>query len=70
MSDERLERVARAMCTADGRDPDQTVDGPPEGFINLQHRGSGVTTVFFGPQWETYHRQARAFLAGFDELNR
>lgn len=69
-TDERLERVARAMCQADSQSPDEEVTSPhPESFVVQRHRGLGMGAECFGPRWETYHKEARRFLAAFDALN-
>ena len=67
--DARIERVARAMCAADGRAPDAEVSGPSNAFVVQRHRGGpGSGTEFYGPCWETYARKARLFIAAYEAL--
>jgi hypothetical protein len=64
-TDPRIERVARALCKADGKDPDQQVSTgknasikTPEGAISL------------GPEqqaaWKHFEPEARRFLAALE----
>lgn len=50
---DRLERVARALCSAEKIDPDS-----PSEVTNRQGQG--------GPKWRDYEDKARVFIAGFD----
>ncbi len=61
---DRIERVARALCQADGRDPDRSVE-----------TGQWQTVVSGGQQtrrpvtlrgWKVYEKDARQFLAALD----
>jgi hypothetical protein len=63
-SPDRIERVARALCQADGRDPDRSVE-----------TGRWETVVSGGCQtrrpvtlrgWKVYEKDARQFLAALD----
>jgi hypothetical protein len=57
---DRVERVARAMCKADGIDPDYLIRADMEsetGIEQVQKRN-----------WTNYERQARLFLAGLDAV--
>lgn len=54
---DRVERVARAMCKADGEDPDHMMQTGTESGAEKQKRN-----------WTDYERQARLFLAGLDAL--
>ena len=69
VSTERIEFVARAMCTADGNDPDLKVYGLKTELFEPQHEGSGVTTRYYGSQWRKYGRQALIFIAAHDALH-
>lgn len=58
---DRVERVARAMCKADGEDPDHLIhadmeSGPGSGF---EHQKRVLN-------WTNYEREARLFLAALD----
>jgi hypothetical protein len=59
MRDDRVERVARALCKIDGNDPNAKV---PTGRM--------VTTGEPGPEfylaWTDYEKEARRFLAAID----
>ena len=61
---DRIERVARALCQADGRDPDRSIE-----------TGQWETVVSGGLQtrrpvtlrgWKVYEKNARQFLAALD----
>ena len=67
-SAERVERVARAMCVAEGNDPDLKVYGLQAEFIEPEHEGSGIATQFHGSQWRKYGKRALIFIAAFDAL--
>lgn len=63
-SPDRIERVARALCQADGRDPDRSIE-----------TGQWETVVSGGLQtrrpvtlrgWKVYEKDARQFLAALD----
>jgi hypothetical protein len=67
-SDPRIERVARALCEAAGRDPN--AEQPPHG-----NETTRVGTAFeFGPKripnWQGYVKEATKFVAAFDALNK
>ena len=55
---DRVERVARAMCKADGGDPDHMMESGTE--ISPEQRQKR--------NWTNYERQARLFLAGLDAV--
>jgi hypothetical protein len=59
---DRIERVARAMCKADGGDPDHLIHAKVEG-----ETGSGLEPGQ-KPNWTSYERQARLFLAGLEAV--
>lgn len=67
MSDDRVERVARAMCAADGKDPDAQIEtGEME---NLRKGGAferGPKTIL---AWEKCEPEARRFIAALDAAN-
>jgi hypothetical protein len=53
---DRVERVARAMCKADGEEPDHMMEtGTESGPVQKRN-------------WTNYERQARLFLAGLDAV--
>jgi len=64
--DLRIERVARALCEADGKDPDgkrQT------GERETMPRGSGFAMAYKEiSNWQDYEDAARKFIAAFDAL--
>jgi hypothetical protein len=53
---DRVERVARAMCKADGEDPDHMMQSGTEGELEKDQKRN----------WTNYERQARLFLAALD----
>jgi hypothetical protein len=59
---DRVERVARAMCRADGVDPDHLmhtdIDSETESALEQGQKRN----------WTNYERQARLFLAGLDAV--
>ena len=57
---DRVERVARAMCRADGVDPDHLIRAASRTESSIEQ----------GQQrnWTDYERQARLFLAGLDAV--
>ena len=57
---DRIERVARAICKADGGDPDHLIRAAKENGIE------GGPEQAQKPNWTNYERQARLFLAGLD----
>jgi hypothetical protein len=59
---DRVERIARAMCKADGGDPDHLIcaDMASEPGQSLEQDQI--------PNWTNYERQARLLLAGLDAL--
>jgi hypothetical protein len=68
MTDDRIECVARAMCQADGNNPDEQV---PSGEREIVTSGGPVQSVLreqavIVPTWKTYERKARRFVAALD----
>jgi hypothetical protein len=63
---DRMERVARAMCVADGHDADQEVEGVSTDFLTPRITGAGPGVQFFGPAWQGYRNRATIFIAAFD----
>lgn len=62
MADEdRLNRVARALCVADGRDPDEVVKVGTEAMPI--DRGMSFQQDVHGPAWTTYTSEARRMVA-------
>jgi hypothetical protein len=60
----RVESVARAFCTNDKRDPEEIVEleapfFPGGGYTK---RGSGLTLVAHGPQWQKYWKRAEPYV--------
>jgi hypothetical protein len=53
---DRVERVARAMCRADGEDPDHMMEAGTESAPEQRQKRN----------WTNYERQARLFLAALD----
>lgn len=60
---DRVERVARAMCKADGEDPDHLFRADMESGT-----GSGSEYQKRVLNWTNYEREARLFLAGLDAV--
>lgn len=60
---EQLERVARAMCRADGLNPDRIVAGSLSEFVEQATDMPAVDVDHQAPQWHRYRRGARQFLA-------
>jgi hypothetical protein len=63
MTDELIEKLARAMCEADGVDPEARASGGPNDFAEKRSQWNGYAVGQFGPAWHQYRRQARLFLA-------
>jgi hypothetical protein len=60
MDDDRVERVARAMCKADGKDPDEQM---PTGHVTVRAFVQEEATV---SAWQKYEPEARRFIAALD----
>jgi hypothetical protein len=61
IDDETLERVARAMCRADGSDPDEA---RPTGKRTAVRAAHGITDrALTEPMWKRYEQQARIHIA-------
>lgn len=70
-SDDRVERVARALCEADGNEnPDAEVTRHSEdAFCSKPRReGVGIGMTYHGPLWATYGKQAVSFIAAHEAL--
>jgi hypothetical protein len=64
MSNDRVECVARAMCQADGNDPDEQIE---TGGMETVHSGRGLERrSATKAAWEDYERKARVFIAALD----
>ncbi len=63
--DEKIEAVARALCTADGRDPDQRTRSPG-GRVGFQAQIDD--SVDGPPLWEAYKAEAERFIAAAEAL--
>jgi len=59
MRDDRVERVARALCKMDGNDPNAKV--PTGRMVTTGEPGSEFYLV-----WTDYEKEARRFLAAID----
>ena len=59
MSDDRVERVARALCKVDGNDPNAKV--PTGRMVTTGEHGS---EFYFA--WTDYEKEARRFIAAID----
>ena len=60
--EQRIEAVARALCSIDGLDPDATVSTPDySGELRSGNHSDG-------PQWRTRSREAARFLAMLDAV--
>ena len=59
MGNDRIERVARALCKADGNDPNARV--PTGRMVPTGERGPDF---YFA--WTDYEKEARRFLAAID----
>lgn len=62
---DQVETTARAMCRADGHDPDQPIPGAPpaspgEGAASP---GEGAAAAAPRPRWHAYEPQARGLVA-------
>lgn len=67
MSDNRVERVARAMCVEDGKDPDGQV---PTGRLETVRSGNAfVQQEATDDAWRAYEKEARRFIAALDAAN-
>jgi|HubBroStandDraft_6_1064221.scaffolds.fasta_scaffold207909_4 hypothetical protein len=67
-SDQRIERVARAICQAEGEDPDAE-------HLTHENETTRVGAAYqFGPKsipnWHDYKKEATKFVAAFDALNK
>ena len=65
MTDDRIERVARAMCQADGNNPDEQVPTAEREIVTSSgpmHRDQAVIVS----RWKTYEQKARRFVAALD----
>jgi hypothetical protein len=63
-SPDRLERVARALCQADGRDPDRSIEtGQWEMILSGGLQTRRPVTL---RGWKVYEKDARQFLAALD----
>jgi hypothetical protein len=61
---DRIERVARALCQADGRDPDRSVEtGQWQTVASGGHQTRRPVTL---RGWKVYEKDARQFLAALD----
>lgn len=60
----RIERVARALCQADGRDPDRSIEtGQWETVVSGGHQTQRLVTL---RGWKAYEKDAKQFVAALD----
>ena len=59
MNDARIERVARALCSVDGLDPDRP-GAPIRLSVDGEEREVATST------WQSYEKDAKRFLAALD----
>lgn len=62
----RVEKVARALCEAEGRDPDEEV--PAGGLESVRQGNAIVQRARVQPLWKTMTAEAKRFIAAFDVL--
>ena len=63
--DEKIEAVARALCTFDGKDPDQNTElRRSPGF----HPGSDAPSTAHVPLWRSYRQEAERFVVAAEAL--
>jgi hypothetical protein len=61
---DRIERVARALCQADGRDPDRSIEtGQWETVVSGGHQTQRPVTL---QGWKVYEKDAKQFVAALD----
>jgi len=61
---DRIERVARALCQADGRDPDRSIEtGQWETVLSGGHQTQRPVTL---RGWKVYEKDAKRFVAALD----
>jgi hypothetical protein len=66
-NDPRIERVARALCQVDGKDPDGE---HPTGKQESVRAGNAFHLVNKSiPNWRVYETEAKKFVAAFDALH-
>jgi hypothetical protein len=62
-----VERVARALCSVDGRDPDDPVE---TGGVHTQRADNEfVSEPVEGPLWHMYREKAERFVAAYEALS-
>ncbi len=66
---EMVERVARALCSAKGRDPDRKVEGDRRLFAEREIEDGVMVPddILFEPMWMAHQREARAAIAAMRE---
>lgn len=65
---EFIESVARAMCSADGLDPDEHGPAVPSRALTAGEAATGETLPLAVPNWRNYRRQAILVGAGSNEM--
>ncbi len=58
--DAKIERVSRAICTAQGEDPEK--------IVSIPSRVMGANS-FSAPQWRKHVRKAEIYIAAFEAMN-
>ena len=59
--EERIDRVARALCAADGRDPEEMVSS--HNNVDVGPGGTELHREIVLPAWTFYAAEARRFIA-------
>lgn len=69
MSEDMVEKVARALCAADGLDPDEKIQGDFRTFaVELPDASDAVPDmVYYEPRWHARRRYARAAIEALRE---
>jgi hypothetical protein len=63
---DRLERVARALCRADNKDPEKTYQ---TGAVESVRQGNAIVTQYVtAPLWKKYEPEAAKFIAVYEAL--
>lgn len=69
MTDQQIEKVARAMCTADARDPDEVTWAFEEPDTEQAVAGVTFTSgVEKAPRWQQYRKMARRQIAAHQAI--
>jgi hypothetical protein len=63
----KIEKVARALCKFEGKDPDALYQTGTIEVVSLGHGAVGPGTGQ-APQWQMYSYEARRFITAYDVL--